>query len=424
VPVKLQKSEFVRNVITLVSGSFIAQLIPFAAEPILSRIYTPTEFGVFELFSSIIMIFGSVATARYEMAIILPKLENKAVNLLGLSLLITFMFSIAVLGVLLFTRGLIINLMAGNELSRYLFFIPIGILLLGINRSFLYWSLRNKYLNNISYSRITESSGKAGSSILLGFMRFSSFGLIFGQLTGLILSGIVLIYKFVRADYIKSRFLSFKNIGNQAKKHIDFPKINVPLTLTEMFQVSGLIFMFSFFFDTHTLGEISKSIRILLIPVILISTTIAQVFYQKASQEYNRGIDISKSLNNIVKTLFLWSLPALFLFMIISPWLFGFVLGANWINAGLYARYLAVWIFIKFVTGPVGVIPMIINKQKEYFLLNLLGNFLLIAAVIIPGVLNVRTGYLLMILCSTQVLFLVFLYFKTLSLYRNNPRTA
>jgi O-antigen/teichoic acid export membrane protein len=418
----LQKSEFVKNVITLVSGSFIAQVIPFAAEPILSRIYTPSEFGVFELFSSVIMILGSIATARYEMAIVLPKLENKAVNLLGLSLMITLLFSLAVLIFLIFAKGLIIHFMAGNELSRYLYFIPLGILLLGINRSFLYWSLRHKYLNNISYSRITESTGKAGSSIVLGFMRFSSIGLILGQITGLMLSAIVLIYKFIRADYIKSRFLSFRNISSQAKKHLDFPKINVPLTLTEMFQVSGLIFLFSFFFDTHTLGEISKSIRILLIPVMLITTTIAQVFYQKASQEYNNGTDISKSLNRIVKTLFIWSLPALVLFMIISPWLFGFVLGENWTTSGEYARSLAFWIFIKFVTGPVSVIPMIINRQKEYFILNLLGNIVLIAGVIIPGILKVRTDYMLMILCITQVLFLIFLYFKTLSIYNKKSQ--
>jgi O-antigen/teichoic acid export membrane protein len=356
------------------------------------------------------------------MAIVLPKLENKAVNLLGLSLFVTLMFSLVILILLVLARGLIITLIAGNELSHYLFFIPLGIMLLGVNRSFLYWSLRNKYLNNISYSRITESTGKAGSSIALGLMRFSSFGLIIGQITGLMLSAIVLIYKFLRADYIKSRFLSLKNIGGQAKKHIDFPKINVPLTLTEMFQVSGLIFLFSFFFDTHTLGEVSKSIRILLIPVMLITTTIAQVFYQKASQEYYNGTDISKSLGKIVKTLFLWSLPAVVLFIFISPWLFSFVLGENWTTAGEYARYLVVWIFVKFVTGPVGVIPMIINRQKEYFILSLLGNVFLIAAVIIPGILQIRTDYMLMILCSTQVLFLGFLYFKTLSLYHSNLR--
>jgi len=423
VPGILQKSEFLKNVITLVSGSFIAQLIPFAAEPILSRIYTPAEFGVFELFSSIIMILGSVATARYEMAIVLPKLENKAVNLLGLSIVITLLFSLIVFIFFVLTRDAITNVLAGNEISRFLFFIPLGVLLLGINRSFLYWSLRNKYLNNISFSRISESSAKAGSSILLGFLRFSSLGLIIGQITGLILSSIVLIYKFIRADYIKSRFLSLKNIGSQAKKHVDFPKINVPLTLTEMFQVSGLIFLFSFFLDPHTLGEISKSIRILLIPIMLITTTIAQVYFQKASQEYNKGVDISKSLRNIVKTLFLWSLPAFVLFMIISPWLFGFVLGENWTTAGEYARYLAVWIFIKFITGPIGVIPLIINRQKEYFILNLLGNIVLVASVIIPGILKVRTDYMLIILCSTQVIFLSFLYFKTLSLYHSNLST-
>lgn len=415
----LQNSEFVKNVVKLVSGSLIAQLIPFAAEPILSRIYSPSEFGVFELYSSIIMILGSIATARYEMAIILPRLENKAINLLGLSLVITFLFSLIILLLLIFSKGLIISMMGTNELGKFLFFIPVGIVLLGINRSFLYWSLRSKYLNNISFSRISESTAKAASSIGLGLVKLSSSGLIIGQLTGLFVSSVVLIYKFIRIDLVKSKFLSIKNLGKQARVHSDFPKINVPLTLTEMFQVSGLIFLFSFFMDNHTLGEVSKSIRILLIPVILITTTIAQVYYQKASKEYSKGIDITKSLNEIVRNLLLASLPFLILFIFISPWLFGFVLGENWTMAGEYARYLAAWIFLKFVTGPAGVIPMIINKQKEYFLYNLLGNLILIASVIIPGLNNARTEYILISLCISQVVFLVFLYLKTLSIYHS-----
>ena len=41
------KSEFSRNVLTLMTGTTIAQAIPIAISPILTRIYTPEDFGLF-----------------------------------------------------------------------------------------------------------------------------------------------------------------------------------------------------------------------------------------------------------------------------------------------------------------------------------------------------------------------------------------
>ena len=51
------KSEFTRNVLTLMTGTTIAQAIPIAINPILTRLYTPEDFGVFALFIAITSIF-------------------------------------------------------------------------------------------------------------------------------------------------------------------------------------------------------------------------------------------------------------------------------------------------------------------------------------------------------------------------------
>ncbi|MEA1954756.1 MAG: hypothetical protein U9O24_10240 [Campylobacterota bacterium] len=70
------KSEFSRNVLTLMTGTTIAQAIPIAISPILTRIYTLEDFGIFALFIAITAIFGSIANGRYELAIMLPKKDN------------------------------------------------------------------------------------------------------------------------------------------------------------------------------------------------------------------------------------------------------------------------------------------------------------------------------------------------------------
>ena len=100
------KSEFSRNVLTLMTGTTIAQAIPIAISPILTRIYTPEDFGVFALFLAIISILGVVISARYEFAIILPRKDEDALHLVVLSLLIAFLLSMICL---------IIIIISGNQ---------------------------------------------------------------------------------------------------------------------------------------------------------------------------------------------------------------------------------------------------------------------------------------------------------------------
>jgi lipopolysaccharide exporter len=414
----LKKSEFTRNVVILATGSSIAQFIPFVFEPLLSRLFSPAEFGVFEIYAAIVIILGSIASARYELAILLPKLENKAVNVLGLSLFIVIAFSLLIFTTILIAKQQIINLVHNEELGKYLLFIPLGVFLIGVNRGFLYWSLRSKYLKNMSLSRIFESSGKAGTSILFGIMKLSTFGLILGQIVGQVLSTAVLIFQFLKSDRNKFVFLSGKNFLSQAKIYSEFPKINIPIALTEMVQISGIIFIISFFFDNTVVGEFSKALRILLIPLNLLGTSISQIFYQKAAKDYSKGIDISKNLKKIVVSLSLWSLPVLILFTFISPWLFGVFLGKSWIAAGEYARILSIWIFLKFIISPVAIIPLIINKQRQYFIINLIGNLIMILSVAVPGMFFTNIFLTLIILSSSQSFFQIFMYFKIMSTYR------
>ncbi len=415
----LKKSEFAKHVLTLVSGSSIALLIPFAAEPVLSRMFTPAEFGIFEIYAAFVVMIGSVATARYEMAIVLPTENDKAINIFGLSLGIVTIVSALTYLALFFFGETLINHSNHQGFAKYMYYVPVGVFLLGINRSLLFWSLRRKYMKVIGLTKVFESSGKAGSSIIFGIMKFSSLGLILGQIIGQVFSAIFFIIRFIKSDIKHLRSISGKHVKSQALKYSEFPKVNVFLTITEMMQISGLIFLFSLFFDSTTLGEVSKSVRILLIPLTVISTSVAQVFYQKASKEFGNGIDISINLKKIVKSMALFSFPGLILFLFISPWLFGFVLGNEWVVAGEYARILAVWIFIKFIFGPVTIIPLIIKKQKEYFVLNLLGNLVLVLSIVIPGSFDFGVSEILLVFSVAQIAFLIFLYYKVLSMFKS-----
>ena len=96
------KKKLSGGVSVLMAGTLISQLIPFLISPILTRIFTPQEFGAFGLYFSITMIFSVFITGRYEMAIMLPKDDRDSMSLVGLSLCITFSVSAILFVVVLF----------------------------------------------------------------------------------------------------------------------------------------------------------------------------------------------------------------------------------------------------------------------------------------------------------------------------------
>src|SRR5690625_747247 len=110
---KMLSSDANKNIIKLMTGATMAQAIPVAISPILTRLYTPEDFGVLALFVAIITIFGSIANARYELAIVLPKKEEDSINLVALCILIALSLSLILLFVIILFHSEILHLL-GN----------------------------------------------------------------------------------------------------------------------------------------------------------------------------------------------------------------------------------------------------------------------------------------------------------------------
>ena len=90
-------SEYSKNVLTLLSGTVIAQALPILFAPVLTRIFSPEEFAVYGVYIAVVMFCTVLSSGRYELAIILPEDDEKAINLLSLSYRLLAVVSAAVL---------------------------------------------------------------------------------------------------------------------------------------------------------------------------------------------------------------------------------------------------------------------------------------------------------------------------------------
>ena len=74
--IKALKSDFVKSVLTLMTGTAIAQLIAYLVYPVLTRIYSPADIGELGVYTRLVAFIAAFATARYELT--LP-LQNRII---------------------------------------------------------------------------------------------------------------------------------------------------------------------------------------------------------------------------------------------------------------------------------------------------------------------------------------------------------
>lgn len=342
---KPTSSDFIKNAFILIKGSILAQGISIALSPILTRLYTPDDFGLFALYGSIIGILVVIATGRYELAIVLPKNDNDAKSLTKLSLIISFSFSLLLL-LLVFFFGDYFTIQLNNpEIKPWLFLVPVSVFMMSFYNVFNYWFTRNKSYKNLSYSRIIQTSSAGGINLLGGFLQIGPAGLILGQFIGFLFSGSFLKlksyskYKNIKASSLKSTFREYK----------DFPLKSGISGLLNILSNQLPVMLIGVIYGPLILGLYALILKVLNLPLTMIGRSVSQVFFQSASEMENKG----ESTNALVKTtsikLFVLILVPMTVLMIFGEELFGFVFGDEWSKAGYLAKYFALFYISRFV---------------------------------------------------------------------------
>lgn len=433
---KLLKSEFSKNVFILLTGTSIAQLVPILLTPVLSRLFTPEEFGVFAFYSSLVTFLSIFATGRYELAILLPKEQKDAVNILGLSFLVLISFTILTSLLSFFLSGYLFSFERIRVLGVWLYLIPLLVFFLGGVNIFTAWNNRNKKFGITSLSKITMYGSDGVSSALIGFNKnavafnwesiksvFSKSHIIsskFGwHFQGLILSkfiGLFASFLYLGGLFFKNQRHLLKDISksemkSMSKIHRDFPRINMLHALTDELKTSGLSLIILTFFFERILGIYNMTYRILRAPLSIIGTSFSQVFYQNAAEKYANKELITPFVKRTTQKLFLIGLPLFVLIFLFAPVVFTFVLGEKWSEAGVYARYLTPWLFVNFVVSPVSQLAIILKKQFAFWMINLFSNILIFVAILLAGTIfkDIKIGFI--IISASQVIFYLWVYF-------------
>jgi len=375
------KSEVVKNIMFLASGTALSQIVAYLLTPIITRLYTPEESAELGLYIRIISAGAAIATARYELALPVVKLDHHSFRLYHFALKITLYSSLSFLLILLYP------LVFSKGISDVVFYlsIPFGIALLAFQNLGANWSLRMKQFRVISFSKVVSSSIGNVLKVLFGLLNTGYIGLILGTVIGFIAGCFFFLRDFRKAKFnyqVRSAAPRNKLI---AKYYIEFPKINLPHSLMDMGKELLIAAILWDIFGQREYGLFNHTYQMLRVPLVLIGSSIGQVFFQRCAEKINQGQNIFSEAKKSVLTLLLISIIPFVLVFIFGAEMFAFVFGEEWREAGLYAEIMAPWFMINFVTSPISSLPLILKKQTPFFVFAIFGSLLMVATLFLPS---------------------------------------
>jgi O-antigen/teichoic acid export membrane protein len=357
------KKEFVKNVLTLITGSALSQVVIYASILILTRLFSTELFGIYTLFSSVTLILKPLATLQYEFAIVLPKKDKDAINLVGFSFIILTIYCFLLLVIIFFFNENITTFFNITKLVNLIYLLPLSVFLFGSVSIFDFWNNRTNMFKNISKGLITKSAVMSSSQLATGFSSFNSLGLIPGMLLGQSMQLLFLIKASTKLMQKLTKELSLKRMFFLAKKYKDIPVFNTIINLTNNLSNELPVLLITKYFGLANSGIYGLAVKFTRAPIGIFQQSINQVFFNKASKTYNEQGNLHDLVIKTVKHLLFIS-SFLFIPLFAISFFLDIIFGENWSDVGLYSRIIIPWLFFAFLSNPISPLILILNKQK------------------------------------------------------------
>lgn len=397
-------------------GSAFAQGLGILVAPIVTRLFAPEAFGVAALFASITGIMGVVVCLRYELSIMLPKTDEDAANLLGVSLCFVLIMTVITAVIIFFAGDIIARLLNSPELKDYLWLIPIAVFVSGVFLALNYWNSRTKHFGRLSIARVISSTSAQATKLAAGFAGYVSGGVLIGtSILGSVVSTSVLGGQIWRDDRrLFKQSIQWKKMIAGVRRHKKFPVFGTWSALLNTASHQLPTWMLAFYFSPTVVGFYALGKTVLTIPMSLVGRAIAQVFFQKAADAHNRTNDLAKVVEEVFKRLVSLGIFPILMLTLIGKEIFIVAFGARWAEAGVYVQILGLWIFFQFISSPISTLFSVLEKQHYGLLFN--GILLVTRAVsLIIGGMTGDVKFTLCLLAGTGVACYGFLCFWLIS---------
>ena len=357
------KSSGVRNFTKLLSANVVAQIIGLVVYPILTRMYAPEDFGLLNLFLSIGGVLAILSTAEYYYAIVLPKEEKDAEQVLGVGVLWLVTTTVLVGLSVAFSKPISLLFKSPN-LASYYWLMPLYVFAMGAWNLLNYWYIRHKDYNPISRYQVSQNLLSAGGKLGMGWGGVLQGGMIYSVVVAPLIS-LLSSWVVARKTLLPAwRRISWRGVREQGQVYRNFPCFVLPRSFVNMLAGQMPVLLLTPFFGGEAVGFLSLAILLGYTPIGTITRAIYQVMYQHTMEQVHEQKPIGQIFRKFILSASAIIIPVFVGLWFVLPQLTAWLLGAEWHVSGEYIRWMLPWLYVSLLSCSINYLFDVFMKQK------------------------------------------------------------
>lgn len=341
----------------------IAQIFPMISLPILSRIYTPEEFGLYALYYAVTTICVSVVTLSMQNSVLIEAKNEDAFTAVASVLYTSLMLSLF-LAVVIYVYSNIYLFTGYQEfINSYIFYVPFTVSLAALHSGLYYWLLRNELFKVLAFNKLVLALSTMTIQIIIGVLNIGVLGLIIANILGFTIS----ILLSIRHGNVLSmvKYCDLHHVIRLITRNKDLAIFTTLAGFVNNMSSYLPDLLIGRLYGTHVLGLYSVGNRLISSPLSFVISTIQDLF-RKDITEANNAIDGGTSIvfRIYLKRLLLLSIIIIIPTLVVFPILLEIALGSIWRDAGVMIQSMAILVVTRFIASPLSYIWIISGKQK------------------------------------------------------------
>lgn len=367
----------------MLGGNVLAQVIALAAYFILMRIFSPDDYGLYNIFYSYIEVLIILSTLKYELAVVVADDDREANDLAGLTLRINTLVSLLLLTIVLVLW--LTGMLPGNfaQLGWMVLLIPPMVFFCGTSR--VYGALFNRMhrYRSIAVNETVNAGTGTLLKIALGLLGMLQAGMPVGTVAGRAIANITYRLKLRQLGRTPSFHGDRTAAFSVMRKHRNFPFFVASKDFINSLSYNLPFLWLALYFDRAEVGLFALALTFTFRPANLLNTAIEKVYYARTAEGVRQGEPVGRMISRMLLVVNAIALPVCILAWFAAEPVFSFCFGGRWAGCGVYVRALLPWIFLSLSATPLTFISNVFSTQRIEFYFYLVLLALRVAAIAI-----------------------------------------
>lgn len=373
-----------RGIVAIAAGTALGQVLAIGASPVISRLYSPADFGIFSIVNALAMVLGTVLALRYELAIPLPHSESDARSLVVLSALVTAATTLVISLALVPLSQPLADQIGEPGLGPWLPWVPVIGAAIVTFQLLNQWTLRQQRYRATARRNVVQSVSTVTLQIATGVRIAGPSGLIVGLAGGQAIGAVSLLQGSGLRGRVEPAALS-----RVARRYRSFPMQLAPAGFLNAVGLYLPVLLFAILYGAEVAGWLGFTQRILALPVALVGQAVAQVYMSELAQDRRIGSRRQYQLFRVAsRRLAMFGMAGAVALLLLARPLFPMVFGQPWSNSGAMAQALALSLAVQFVASPLSQTLIVYEKTGLQLAWDTSRLVLVSAAIVVPSALG------------------------------------